>query len=84
MESQGYAFGGLALVPQMELKKYFEEYLPQVMPLIEQAKNNGITRKDYLIYAKDALATFLSPIFEVSTDVINRRIDFDSLCDLIP
>ncbi|MCX5824158.1 MAG: ImmA/IrrE family metallo-endopeptidase [Deltaproteobacteria bacterium] len=84
METQGYCFGGLVLVPQVELKKYFMEYLPGVMPLIEQAKSKGISRKDYLSYVKDSLAASLSPIFEVSIDVLNRRIDFDSLGGLIP
>lgn len=84
MEFQGYAFGGLILAPQLELKKYFKEYLPKVMPLVEQAQSKGVERKNYLIYVKDSLATFLSPIFEASTDALIRRIDFDSLDELIP
>lgn len=84
MEFQGYAFGGLVLVPQLELKKYFTEYLPQVIPLIEQAQSKGVDRKNYSIYAKDALASYLSPIFEASTDVLNKRIDYDLLDVLIP
>lgn len=84
MEFQGYAFGGLILVPRQHLQKLFEIKLPEVMPLIDQAKNNGIGRSDYLSYAKDRLATLLAPEFEVSTEVIIRRIEYDSLDKQIP
>ena len=49
MEFQGYAFGGLVLAPQTELKKYFIEYLPQVMPLVEQARSKGVDRVNYFL-----------------------------------
>lgn len=84
MEFQGYAFGGLVLAPQLKLKKYFKKYLPQVMPLVKQAQSKGVKRENYLIYVKDSLATVLSPIFEASTDVLNRRIEFDLLDAMIP
>lgn len=54
------------------------------MPLIDQAKSKGVGRKDYISYVKDSLAVYLSPIFEVSTEVIIKRIDFDKLESIIP
>lgn len=84
MEFQGYCFGGLVLVPKIELRSNVEKYLSQVVPLIEQAKGKGICRESYLDYAKESLADILSPIFDVSTDVLIRRINYDSVDDMIP
>jgi len=84
MEFQGYAFGGLVLVPRNELAIRFNEFLPNVMPLIDQAKSKGVQRENYLDYAKDRLASLLAPIFEASTDTITRRIDYDSLMARVP
>ena len=45
MEFQGYAFGGLVLVPRKGLETQFDKFLPDVMPLIEQARSNDIPRE---------------------------------------
>ena len=84
MEFQGYAFGGLVLVPRKELETQFNKFLPDVMPLVEQAKSNNISRENYLEYAKDTLANSLAPVFQVSTDVISKRIDYDLLTAKLP
>lgn len=84
MEYQGYAFAGLILVPRAELRKRAEQHISEVFPMIDKAKEMGVSRVDYLGYAKDKLALILSPIFEVSTEVIIRRMDYDSLDTLIP
>jgi Zn-dependent peptidase ImmA (M78 family) len=84
LEYQGYAFGGLLLVPPDHLEKLFYENLESVTPLIEQVKTEGIARSDYLGYAKDTMATILAKSFEVSTDVIIKRIELDSLEEAIP
>ncbi|MDO9528086.1 MAG: hypothetical protein Q7J27_02895 [Syntrophales bacterium] len=60
------------------------EFLPDVMPLIDKAKSNGVSRENYLDYAKDKLASMLAPIFQASTDTITRRIDYDSLMTKVP
>lgn len=84
MEYQGYAFGGLVLVPRKELEIQFNKFLPDVMPLIDKAKRNGVSRENYLDYAKDKLTSMLAPIFQASTDTITRRIDYDSLMTKVP
>lgn len=84
MEFQGYAFGGLVLVPRKELEAQFDKFLPDVMPLTEQAKSKGVARENYLEYVKDTLANLLAPVFQVSTDVISKRIDYDSLMARVP
>lgn len=84
MEYQGYAFSGLVLVPRRELVTYAIKYIPQITASIQEAQENGIKRDNYLSYAKEELSSILSPIFEVSIEVINRRFDFDKLEYLIP
>lgn len=78
-EYQGYTFGGLVLVPQKHLERIFQEKLDAVTGLIDKAKSKGLNRESYLPYAIDRMASILSPLFEVSTDVLIRRIRFDKL-----
>ena len=84
MEYQGYTFGGLVLVPPNDLLEQFNINLPMVQPLIDEAQKIGATRHNYVKYVKDQMATILSPIFDVSTDVMIRRINFDNLEKYIP
>lgn len=84
LEYQGYTFGGLALVPPKNLLNEFSPALSQVNQLITDAKTKEIARKYYLEYAIDNISTTLSPIFDVSTDVMTRRIRFDGLDKYIP
>lgn len=84
MEYQGYTFGGLVLVPRERLKMYFQEELKKVKRYIDQARDNKIARNAYLSYVVDKIASNLSPVFEVSTGVLTRRINNDSLVTEIP
>lgn len=84
MEFQGYSFGGLVLVPRHELRTYVKNYLPQITPLVEKAKKNGVKREKYLGYVKAELAAILSRVFEASNGVLIRRIELDKLEHLIP
>jgi len=84
LEYQGYTFGGLVLVPPNDLLEQFHVNLPKVEPLIEEAKKVGASRRNYLKYAIDHMASVLSPIFDVSTDVLIRRIAFDNIDQLFP
>lgn len=79
MEYQGYAFAGLVLVPLEFLRTEFKEQLRLLKPQIEQAQSNGLSRDDYVRTVLDEIAYGLSPRFEVSTDVLSRRIEFESL-----
>lgn len=84
LEFQGYAFGGLVLVPRHHLKPFFEEKLPELQPMIDRALSQGFPRESYLSVGIDKMASLLAPIFDVSTDVMIRRIEFDNLQNLIP
>lgn len=79
LEIQGYDFGGLALVPRYELRRAFDEYLPDISPMIRKAQDHGVKRKDYIQYAIEQLARLISPRFDVSADVVIKRISFDKL-----
>ena len=84
IEYQGYTFGGLVLVPPINLLEQFNANLPMIEPLVDEAKQAGIPRHNYLKYAVDQMAATLSPIFDVSTDVLTRRIISDNLDQLFP
>ncbi|NWF54371.1 MAG: ImmA/IrrE family metallo-endopeptidase [Syntrophaceae bacterium] len=84
LEFQGYAFGGLILVPPAELKRLMEKNLPDIKNLIKISKSRNIGRDQYLDYAKEKIAQELAPIFDVSTEVIVKRIEYDKLERLIP
>ncbi len=84
LEFQGYAFGGLILVPRRHLRPLFEKNLKSIDPLIEEARKGGLNKISYLNYAIYKMATILAPYFEVSTDVIQKRIEFDKLDIMIP
>ena len=84
LEFQGYSFGGLILVPPDHLKNLLSSHLYEITPLITQARDQGLSRDLYLDYAIDNIASILAPLFEVSNDVVTKRIKFDKLEDLIP
>lgn len=79
MEYQAYMFAGLVLVPPEFLRVEFKEQLRLLEPQIEQARSNGLSRDDYVPTVLDAIANGLSRKFEVSRDVLSRRIKFESL-----
>jgi len=83
LEFQGYAFGGLVLVQPHKLKTLFEENIEYIKPLVDQARSEGLDREQYLDYAINAMASILSPKFDVSNDVLSRRIIYDDLDKLI-
>ena len=79
MEYQAYTFAGMVLVPAQFLRTTFNEQLRLYEPQIEQAKSNGLSRGDYVHTVLDKMAYDLSPKFEVSMNVLFRRIEFESL-----
>jgi len=84
LEFQGYSFGGLVLVPPRHLKEVFLSNLDFVIPDIEKAKAAGFRRSQYLEYAKSEIASKIAPVFEVSADVVLKRIGFDRLSRHMP
>ena len=81
LEFQGYAFGGLILVPTRDLRNCFDENLGTVSELIQEARSAGIDRRKYIDYAKEHMASILAPKFDVSTDVVVKRIEKSGLED---
>lgn len=79
MEYQANMFAGLALVPTEFLRVGFKEQLRILERHIETAQSNGISRDDYLPTVLYEIAYGLSPTFEVSRDVLSKRIKFESL-----
>jgi hypothetical protein len=84
MEFQANSFAGLLLVPPNHLKTEFAAGLQSLDSELDQARENGLKRRDYVQYVSEQLAYNLSPRFQVSADVITRRIQYDCLDKLIP
>jgi len=84
MEYQAYTFAGQVLVPPEFLRVEFKEQLRLFEPQIEQARSYGLSRDDYVPTVLNGIADGLSPRFEVSTEVLNRRIKFERLEEAIP
>lgn len=83
MEYQAYTFAGMILVPTQILHSKVNENIGQINTLVEQAKQNGMKKSDYLDYAIDNLASILAPQFDVSIAVLIRRIKCDQLDRMI-
>ena len=84
LEYQGYEFAGRVLVPSSHLQRHFDSNLHEIERSIEKAQKAGLKRNKYLEYAIEEMASILAPIFDVSTDVIVRRIAKESLAQRIP
>lgn len=84
MEWQAYSFGGLVLVPPNQLNKYFMDNLPSIKPKIKLMQKKKIPRGSYLEYVLEAIAKDLGRIFDVSSDVVKKRITKDKLTKHIP
>lgn len=84
MEHEGYTFAGLLLVPPWHLHRHFLEALPKIQSLIDKARAQRIQRSVYLGNAVNRIGAILARTFDVSTDVISRRIKADGLVAEIP
>jgi len=84
LESQAYNFAGLILVPPIHLKKHFEKIVTKHKPSFESAIYQRLSKNKYQDYFIDLASVSLSTIFNVSTEVITRRIEKDNLTILIP
>ena len=79
MEYQAYMFAGMVLVPAKLLRVEFKEQLRLLETQIEQASSNGLSRDDYVPTVLNEIAYGLSSRFEVSIEVLSRRIEFECL-----
>ena len=79
MEYQANVFAGMVLVPREFLIAEFKGQLRLLDAQIEQARSNRISRDDYVNTVLYEISNNLLPKFEVSMDVLARRMEFESL-----
>jgi hypothetical protein len=84
LEMQAYDFAGLLLVPADHLKSRFVKMISENKAKFVEADKKGITRPKVLNYFMSQAIYRLGRIFNVSTHVIEKRIDRDNLIALIP
>jgi Zn-dependent peptidase ImmA (M78 family) len=72
LEWQAYAIAGLILVPRTPLKD-------RLVQATEAATKAGFSLKDNDEVAKNYVSTWLGKQFEVSSQVIQKRLDKDKL-----
>ncbi len=72
LEWQAYAFGGLILVPGKPLRE-------RMRRAVEIATRAGFSLKNNDEVAKNYVSTWLGKDFEVSSQVIQKRLDKDGL-----
>ncbi|MFZ3209843.1 MAG: ImmA/IrrE family metallo-endopeptidase [Geobacteraceae bacterium] len=83
-EYQGYTFAGCVLVPKHHLVAKVRQCLPEIDAEIATAKKAGVLRAAYLDFAVNMLSDKLAGQFDVSSEVIQRRIKNDKLDSKIP
>ncbi|MBU1207878.1 MAG: ImmA/IrrE family metallo-endopeptidase [Proteobacteria bacterium] len=74
VEWQAYTFGGLVLVPRKPLKEDFIQQILSLKQKIMQAKLAELPRDSYKEYIIEAIAKNLIEKYEVSRDVLIKRI----------
>ena len=83
-EYQGYAFAGYVLVPKHHLSAKVVQCIPEIEAEVAAAKCAGISRAAYLDFAVNSLSNKLAGMFDVSAEVIQKRIKTDKLDAKIP
>lgn len=74
LEWQAYSFAAAVLVPRVSLKQDFRNELKLLQPKIDLIRSKGLSVESSLDYIINAIATKLIGIYNVSTDVLNKRI----------
>ena len=72
LEFHANSFAGLALVPPAELREAFHDFL-------EEGQEHGIEFDEPDTGAREAAEAHIAKLFEVSSDVVHRRIEKDRL-----
>ncbi len=72
LEFHAYSFAGLVLVPRDSLKMAFFDY-------VEVAQAHGIDFDQPETGVREEAEAHIAKLFEVSPDVVHRRIEFDKL-----
>ncbi|HXX33756.1 MAG TPA: ImmA/IrrE family metallo-endopeptidase [Thermodesulfobacteriota bacterium] len=74
LEWQAYSFAAAVLVPRVSLKQNFRKELKSLQPKIDFIRSRGLSAEASQDYIVNAIATKLIGIYDVSADVLNRRI----------
>ena len=72
LEYQGYAFAGLILVPRENLIKHTNEWVKRI-------KGKGVSIKQNWDFAWELITAHLGKAFQVSSSVIEKRLDKDGI-----
>ena len=74
LEWQAYSFAAAVLVPRVSLKQNFRKELKLLQPKIDFIRSKGLSVESSQDYIVNAIATKLIGIYDVSADVLNKRI----------
>jgi len=74
LEWQAYSFAAAVLVPPVSLKQNFREELKLLQPKIDFIRSKGLSVESSQDYIVNAIATKLIGIYDVSADVLSKRI----------
>jgi hypothetical protein len=74
IEYQAYAFGGLVLVPRYDLLPHCSDEIGRLQEKIEEARLRELPKESYTEYVVEAASTKLAGRYDVSTEVMKRRI----------
>jgi Zn-dependent peptidase ImmA (M78 family) len=74
LEWQAYSFAAAVLVPRVSLKQNFHNELKLLQPKIDIIRSKGLSAESSQDYIVNAIATKLIGIYDVSADVLNKRI----------
>lgn len=72
LEFHANSFAGLILAPAAELREVFFDY-------VEKAQSHGIDFDESGTGAREVVEEHVAGVFEVSAEVIHKRIEFDNL-----
>lgn len=83
LEYQANCFAGLVLVPPKDLSRELDSRLSEIASMVDAAKSAGISRNGYVDFVTSQVAAAICRQFEVSSTVVEKRLDFDGLTSRI-
>ena len=84
MEWQANSWAGLVLVPPRLLKTTFNNEYNNIIPKLIRAQKAGVPDNERIQYAYEYISEPLTDLFNVSKDVIRKRIERDKLLNPLP
>jgi len=74
LEWQAYSFAASVLVPRVSLKQNFQNEIKLLQPKIDFIRSKGLSVESSQDYIVNAIATKLIGVYDVSADVLSKRI----------